>query len=203
MSIEHHIIGDTEVEVHRKKIKNLHVGVYPPDGRVRVAAPEAVSPDAIRLAVLTRMSWIRRKQTQFAQQERQPPRQYVSGETHYVFGRPFRLEVSPWEKKTHKITKRSNDRLRLLVPHSHSLEDRRKWMKRWLRSNLRDVAEPRVKKWSEKLEVSPHSWRIRAMKTKWGSCNPEKAIVWLNQVLQRIRCHVIGWDPGIGINDST
>ena len=104
-------IGDAAVEVRRKRIKNMHIGVYPPEGRVRVAAPEAVSLDAIRVAVLTRMPWIRRRQAQFANQERQSQREYVSGETHYVFGRPFRLSVREWDRRTHLINVEGADRL--------------------------------------------------------------------------------------------
>jgi predicted metal-dependent hydrolase len=82
MNTELLTFGDSQVEVNRKKIKNLHIGVYPPGGHVRVAAPEHLSMDAVRTAVLTRMPWIRRKQAQFRAQERQAPHRYVSGETH-------------------------------------------------------------------------------------------------------------------------
>lgn len=81
-------IAGQPITVIRKKIKNLHVGVYPPEGRVRVAAPNSVSLDAIRVAILTRLPWIKRKQAEFRRQARETERQFVSGETHYIFGRP-------------------------------------------------------------------------------------------------------------------
>jgi predicted metal-dependent hydrolase len=179
------IIGGTDVEVHRKKIKNLHIGVYPPNGHVRVAAPEAISMDAIKIAVLTRMSWIRRKQAGFAAQERQGPRRYVSGETHYFLGRPLRLEVIEWDKKSHRIQKQGNDRLCLFAPSESALATRRRWMESWHRTQLRAIATPKVLKWSEILGVSPSFWGIREMKTKWGSCNAELGIIWINVELSQ------------------
>jgi predicted metal-dependent hydrolase len=185
MNTESLIIGGAEVDVHRKKIKNLHIGVYPPEGRVRVAAPEAISIDAIRLAVLTRMSWIKRMQAQFTAQERQAPRRYVSGETHYCFGQPLRLEVLEWDKRTHRVTIRGKERLCLSVPEKSTDVQRRKWIENWGRIRLRKIATPKVLRWSETIGVYPNSWGIRAMKTKWGSCNPGKGTVWFNSELSR------------------
>lgn len=185
MSIESLMIGGTEVEVHRKKIKNLHVGVYPPHGRVRVAAPDGISTDAIRTAVLTRMDWIRRRQTRFLAQERQSVRRYISGETHYVFGRPLRLDVTEWDRKSHLISLEGRDRLRLSVPIGSSFERRRVWVKDWRRAQLRALAGPKVETWASTLQVSPISWGIREMRTKWGSCNPKTGRIWLNLELSK------------------
>ena len=84
-------IGGIPVEVVRKDIKNLHVGVYPPGGRVRVAAPLRLDDDAVRLAVISRIGWIRRKRAEFGQQDRQSQREFVTGESHYFRGRRYRL----------------------------------------------------------------------------------------------------------------
>lgn len=172
-----------EVEIVRKRIKNLHVGCYPPSGRVRVAAPEHVNAEAIKLAVLTRMQWIRRKQAQFLRQERQSPRRYISGETHYLFGRPMRLEVQEWDKKVYRIAAVANDRLRMNVPAGSEVAQYRKWMDAWLKSELRKTAAPRIRSTAMRLGLQPRKWGIRHMKTKWGSCNSEKGIVWLNAEL--------------------
>lgn len=185
MSTDTVLIGGTEVEVHRKNIKNMHIGVYPPDGRVRVAAPEAVGADAIRTAVLTRMPWIRRKQAQFQGQDRQTPRRYVSGETHYLFGRSLRLVVEEWDKKVHRITPLGNDRLLLAIPKGSDSEQRHRWVRSWTKAQLRRYAAPRISYWGNKLGVCPEKWGIRPMKTKWGSCNSDKGIVWLNSELSK------------------
>lgn len=98
MNTEFAQIGGIDVEIVRKKIKNLHIGCYPPEGRVQVAAPDHLSADAIRLSVLTRMPWIKRKQAQFREQERQSPRCFVSGETHFLLEGPSGLKF--WNGKS-------------------------------------------------------------------------------------------------------
>ena len=185
MSTEQIVVAGTPIEIHRKRIKNLHVGVYPPEGRVRVAAPVSVSLDAIRIAVLTRMDWIRRKQSGFAKQERQSVRRYVSGETHFVFGRPLRLNVVECDKKIHRIAIAGNDRLCLSVPIGSDPTDRGRWLTNWRRARLREVAGQKVEKWSSRLGVMPERWGIREMKTKWGSCNPQNRTIWLNLELSK------------------
>lgn len=82
-----------EVEVVRKPIKNLHLSVHPPDGRVRVSAPRSIDDDAVRLAVISRLAWIRRHRVALAEQPRQSEREMVSGESHYFLGRRYRLHV--------------------------------------------------------------------------------------------------------------
>ena len=180
MSTEVAQIGGLPVEIVRKAIRNLHIGCYPPEGRVRVAAPKGMSEDAIRMAVLSRLPWIRRKQNQFQGQEREVPRQYVSGETHLLFGRSLRLQVETWPKKTHRVSRYGSDRLLLSVPAEHTPDQRRRWMDAWSKSELKKFVAPRVASWSERLAVEPKAWGIRVMRTKWGSCNPIKGIVWLN-----------------------
>ncbi|WP_264772776.1 M48 family metallopeptidase [Defluviimonas salinarum] len=178
-------IAGIRVEVRRKRVKNLHVGVYPPDGSVRVAAPEALSADAIRSAVLTRMTWIRSKQQQFMRQSRQQERLYVSGETHFVFGRARRLSVTTQTGRGHRILLVGNDGIEFHVPELSSHDQRRRWMEAWYRAELRRVASPRIIHWSERIGCNPASWGIRTMKTKWGSCNPAKKIIWLNSELSK------------------
>lgn len=185
MTTEHHTIGGTGVEIRWKAIRNLHVGVYPPDGHVRVSAPEGIGLDAIRLAILTRMPWIRRKQAQFAAQERQSPRLYVSGETHFVFGRPYRLETVLQDGTGYRIARQPNDRLVFTIPGDTEVADRHARMEAWRKSELRGFAGPRIAFWSDRLGVRPAKWGIRSMRTKWGSCNPDRKTVWLNTELSK------------------
>lgn len=168
------------VELIRKPIKNLHIGVYPPAGRVRVAAPLAISEDAVRVAVVTRLGWIKKKQREFEGQARQPERRYVSGETHFVFGKPLRLLVQPNDRNRCAIRIDASDRLTMLVPEGSTIDYKAKWMETWYRSQLREKTAPRIAKWSDRLGMSMPRWGIKLMKTKWGSCNPEKGLVWLN-----------------------
>lgn len=185
MNTETSEIGGIEIEIVRKAIKNLHIGCYPPEGRVRVAAPFGISDDAIRVAILTKMQWIKRKQSQFRKQERQAERRFISGETHHLFGRSLRLEVQKWDKKAHRIGRQGNDRLIMQVPADSTTEHMRRWMDAWLKVRLRTYAAPRILCWADRLERHPEKWGIRPMKTKWGSCNPDKRIVWLNSELAK------------------
>lgn len=173
-------IAGLSVELVRKPIKNLHIGVYPPAGRVRVAAPPAISEDAVRVAVVTRLGWIKKKQREFEGQARQPERRFVSGETHFVYGKPLRLLVQPNSGKRCAIQLDATDRLTMLVPAGASADQKAQWMATWHRSQLREKAAPRIAKWSDRLGVPLPRWGIRVMKTKWGSCNPTKGLVWLN-----------------------
>ena len=173
-------IAGLSVELVRKPIKNLHIGVYPPAGRVRVAAPPAMSEDAVRIAVVTKIGWIKKKQREFEGQARQPERRYVSGETHFVYGKPLRLLVMPNSKNRCAIQLDASDRLTMSVPAGSTTEQKAHWMAMWYRSQLREKAARRLPKWSDRLGVPMPRWGIRLMKTKWGSCNPEKGLVWLN-----------------------
>jgi len=173
-------VAGLSVELVRKPIKNLHIGVYPPEGRVRVAAPPSISEDAIRVAIVTRLGWIKKKQREFAGQARESERRYVSGETHYVWGKPLRLLVKPSGLRGCKIALEGADRLVMATPHDATVTQKSKWMSSWYREALRERALPRIEKWSGKLEVPIPRWGVRVMRTKWGSCNPDKGLIWLN-----------------------
>nr|WP_111301135.1 YgjP-like metallopeptidase domain-containing protein [Paracoccus saliphilus] len=159
-------IAGLSVELVRKPIKNLHIGVYPPSGRVRVAAPPALSEDAVHVAVVTRLGWIRKKQREFEDQARQTERLYVSGETHFVFGKPLRLLVQTSGKNRCVIEYSASDRLMMSVPEGTTAEQKGRWMSAWHRERLREHATPRVARWSERLVVPQPKWGIRAMRTK-------------------------------------
>jgi predicted metal-dependent hydrolase len=178
-------IAGLSVELVRKPIKNLHIGVYPPAGRVRVAAPPAISEDAVRVAVVTRLGWIKKKQREFEGQARQTERRFVSGETHYVFGKPLRLLIEPATTRRCVIRLVAPDRLSMTVPEGAALEERTQWLSAWYRGQLKERAAPRIAKWSDRLGVPEPRWGVRQMRTKWGSCNPDKSLIWLNLELAK------------------
>lgn len=173
-------VAGLSVELVRKQIKNLHIGVYPPAGRIRVAAPPAISEDAIRVAIVTRLGWIKKKQREFADQAREPARRFVSGETHYIWGKPYRLMVKPTDAKACKIIFEGSDRLLMTAPADAGALKKAKWMSDWYRQDLKERAAPRIEKWARRLGVEQPRWGVRMMRTKWGSCNPDKALIWLN-----------------------
>lgn len=178
-------VAGLSVELVRKPIKNLHIGVYPPSGRVRVAAPTAISEDAIRTAIATRLAWIRKKRREFEGQARQTEREYVSGETHYVFGKPLRLLVKPVEASRCEIQLVAGDRLMMAAPVASTTDQKARWLTDWYRRQLKEHAAPRVAKWSHRLGVSEPRWGIKRMRRKWGSCNPDDGLVWINLELAK------------------
>ena len=171
------------VDVVRKAIKNLHLGVYPPDGRVRVAAPLAVSDEAVRLAVIGKLGWIKRQQARFSAQPRQGKREMVSGESHYFLGQRYRLRIvfSAWASKV--VLNKS--RLELHMRPELAAEERERALQEWYRARLKELVPPLLDKWLPVLGVEPAGWGIRKMKTKWGSCNTEARRIWLNLELAK------------------
>ena len=172
-----------DVDVIYKDIKNLHIGVYPPLGRVRVAAPERLDDEQVRLAVIQRLPWIKRQREQLNSAPRQTEREMVTGESHYVWGRRKRLKVVERPGRTHLET--DGDRLVLFTPSDTTAEDRRTALDRWHRQQLRESIPAVIETWEQKLEVSVPKWTIRRMKTKWGSCNRETRHLWFNVELAK------------------
>lgn len=178
-------IGGIDIEVVQKPIKNLHIGVYPPDGRVRVAAPPSLSADAVRVAVLTRLPWIERKRLGFRRQSRETAREYVSGETHWFFGRPLRLRVDEVDRGRHRIFPEGATTLRMRITPSADWAARDHLVQDWYRRELRARTGAYVAKWARTLQVPEPQHGIKRMRTKWGSCNPRLGRIWLNLSLAK------------------
>lgn len=177
------------VEIVRKGIKNLHLGVYPPNGRVRVAAPVRIHDEAIRLAVISRLAWIKRQRERFHTQARQSAREYVSRESHYFLGRRYLLKVIEADGPS-RVFRRGHTILELQAPKRASRHSREQIMLAWYRTNLKALIPPLIEKWEAKMGTTVESWGVRRMKTKWGSCNPDARRIWLNLELAKkpIRC---------------
>ncbi len=186
MSTEHHKIevSGIAVDVHRKPIKNLHVGVYPPDGRVRVAAPNRLDDEAIRLAIVFRLTWIRRQQRRFAEQVRESAREMVTGESHYFRGRRYRLNVLEQSGRP-RVRLAGNRTLELRVSPDTDTEARRYTMDRWYRQQLREEIPGLIDAWAPVVGVDVAESRIKRMKTLWGSCTIAARRIWFNLELIR------------------
>jgi len=182
-------VSGISVQIERKDIKNLHLGVYPPNGRVRVAAPLVVSEDAIRLAVIGKLAWIRRQKTRFAEQPRQSAREMVNGESHYFLGRRYRLRVHEQPGKQY-VSIRGMASLDLFVNAGRSTEQRAAVLLRWYRQQLNELIPPLLEQWQAKLGVQAKAWGIKKMKTRWGGCNPVAQRLWFNLELAKkpVRC---------------
>ncbi len=172
-------VGGMSIDLVRKSIKNLHVAVYPPDGRVRVAAPWHVSDEAVRLAVATRIAWINRQRRSFVAQERQTERHYISGETHYFLGRGYRLQVSSGSA-SFRVRIGGTNRIELFAPVDAGRYARAQAILRWHRRELRKRAEVEAARWSTRLGIATPLIGIKQMRTKWGTSNSAARRIWLN-----------------------
>jgi hypothetical protein len=177
-------VAGLPVQIVRKQIRNLHLGVYPPNGRVRVAVPARVTDQAVRLAVISRLGWIKRQRARFEEQPRQARREMVSGESHYYLGRRYRLRVVFRPGRAH-VAPRGRTMLEVQVPKGAGPEQRERVLLRWYRSRLRDLIPPLLEKWTRTLGVSVPAWRIKRMKTRWGSCSAESRRIWVNLELAK------------------
>ncbi|MDV5392105.1 M48 family metallopeptidase [Shewanella xiamenensis] len=170
-------IGNITLNLQRKPIKNLHISVLPPEGKVRVSAPLQLSDTAIRMAVVKRLAWIREQQADFAAQPRQSEREMCSGETHYLWGRGYRLDVNVSSSPSVKL---KGGRIAITSKTEITTEKRQLILQDWYRQILRKRLEPLMQQWQERIGVTPSFVGIKRMKTKWGSCNPSTGRIWLN-----------------------
>ena len=173
------VVNGLVVQIVRKAIKNLHLGVYPPNGRVRVAAPLAVTDNAVRLAVIGKLGWIKRQQARFEAQPRESAREMVSGESHYFLGRRYRLRLI-YSAGTPTVLLRGHTRMEVRVRPGTPPEQRERLLNQWYRGQLRKLVPPLLEKWQPALGVIAVEWGIKKMKTKWGACNPQARRIWLN-----------------------
>lgn len=176
-------VNDLTVQIVRKDIKNLHLGVYPPNGRVRVAAPLAVSDDAVRLAVIGKLGWIKRQQAAFAAQARQTQREMVSGESHYFLGRRYRLRVL-LSAGPARVALRGRATLELQVRPDADVEARERVLLRWYRARLRELVPPLLAKWEPILgvESSTVSFEGRSSSSNFPSSRKFASIASISSV---------------------
>lgn len=177
-------VAGLEVQVVRKPIKNLHLGVYPPAGRVRVAVPVAMNDEAVRLAVIGKLGWIKRQRAAFAAQPRQTSREMVNGESHYFQGRRYRLRVISGGAAA-RVRIVGSAVIELAMPKRATRQKRETALNQWYRDQLRGLAAPLIDEWQKVLGVEARSWGIQRMKTKWGSCNPDTKRILLNLELAK------------------
>lgn len=178
------VINDLKVLVVRKDIKHLHIGVYPPEGQVRISAPRNLDNEALRLAVIARLGWIRKQQAGFQNQERQSLREMVSGESHYFAGRRYRLKVL---EKAGRSSVRiiGTSFIELTVPPGTDRDTRERILERWYRRQLCRLIPGLLAKWEPIIGVQVKEVRIKKMKTRWGTCNIEAGRIWLNLELMK------------------
>lgn len=175
------LIGALPVEVTVKPIKHLHLSVVPPDGSVRISAPEGMSPHQVRTYAIGKLAWIRRQQSRLAGQERESPRLVVERESHHLWGRRLLLQIEE-VNATPKVEVHPR-RLVLCVRPGTSSEKRQSILAAWYRSQLRQEAISLIDKWQQRLHVKANKLFIQAMTRQWGSCNTSTRNIRLNTQL--------------------
>ncbi|MDD3877845.1 MAG: SprT family zinc-dependent metalloprotease [Bacteroidales bacterium] len=179
-----HINSNLSVVVVRKDIKNMHLAVYPPTGRVRIAVPLSVNDEAVKLFAISKIAWIRKHQRNFVTQDRMPPRQYKQRESHYFQGRRYLLRIFEHDYPP-KVELKTKTYIDLYVRPNSTIEQRETIISEWYRSELKNLIQPIIDKWSLKMGIQILDWQVKQMKTRWGTCNIDKKRIWLNLELAK------------------
>lgn len=176
-------LGGIAVDVVKKDIKNIHLSVYPPAGRVRISAPLRMDLDTIRVFAITKLGWIKSQQQKLREQERESPREYLDRESHFVWGKRYLLAVVESDRPPQVQLKHS--RLRLQVRPGSGEEKKQTIVEAWYREQLRQVIPSLIVKWEATLGVTVERFFVQRMKTRWGSCNSARRSIRLNSELAK------------------
>ncbi len=184
------VISDITIDIVRKDIKNIHLAVYPPNGRVRISVPRFTKEDTIKSFATTKLSWIRKQQRKFKDQVRQTPREFRDNESHYYQGRKYILQVKE-QNQSPKVNFISPNVIELSVRPGSSLNKRREVINKWYRENLKEQIPTLIHKWEKILNVKVNEFGIKQMKTRWGTCNIKVKRIWLNLELAKKPLHCL------------
>lgn len=174
-------VGGIAIEVTRKDVKNIHLSVHPPDGRVTLVAPWATRFDVARAYAITRIGWIRRQQERFAAQARETPRQFIGRESHYLWGRRHLLRVLEEDRKPE--VRLDHRTIHLRIRPGSDRKERARILHAWHIRLLHSVVPDMIRKWEKRSSVEVRGYFLQHMKTKWGSCNPQARTIRLNTEL--------------------
>lgn len=176
-------LGDITVDVVFKDIKNVHLSVYPPDGKVRIAAPIRMSVDTIRVFAISKLAWIKEQQKKLREQQRETPREYVDRESHYVWGRRYLLQVV--EEDAAPTIRLKHSKMILRVRTGSDEVAKQIIVSHWYREQIKASVPPLLVQWEPRLGVKVGRLYVQQMKTRWGSCNPGKRSIRLNTDLAK------------------
>lgn len=176
-------LGDIAIDVLKKDIKNVHLSVYPPTGKVRISAPLDMDISTIRVFAISKLGWMKQQQQKLRTQERETPREYIDRESHYVWGRRYLLKVV--EEDAAARVELKPRRLVLQVRPQCTIESRRAVLDQWYREELKRAVPHILKRWTRTIDVEVARFFVRSMKTKWGSCNAATGTIRLNTELAK------------------
>jgi predicted metal-dependent hydrolase len=176
-------LGDISVDVVLKEIKNIHLSVYPPTGRVRISAPSGMNIDTLRLYAISRLGWIKKQQRKLRGQERETPREYLNRESHYLWGKRFLLKII--EREAPSFVDLQHSSIVLHIKPEASEERKQVVLDEWYRKELKAAIPGLIALWEKKVGVGVQEFGIKKMKTRWGTCNPEAGRIWVNLELAK------------------
>lgn len=176
-------LGDLTVDVVLKDIKNVHLSVYPPTGRIRISAPKRMSMDSVRAFAISKLGWIKQQQKKLREQERETKREYLDRESHFVWGERYLLKVI--EQDAIPSVELKHRRMLLSVRPGTSKEKKQAIMEAWYREQIKSAVPPLIVKWEPLLGVKVERFFVQRMKTKWGGCNSAKGHIRLNTDLAK------------------
>lgn len=176
-------LGKMVVDVELKNIKNIHLSVYPPTGRVRIAAPLRFDLETIRMYAISRLGWIKKQQVKLRKQPRESARVYKSRESHYFMGRRYLLKVEKTAGKPAVFIR--HDQLIMQVKPDSSAEQKQILLQEWYREQLKNLVPQYISQWEKTMRVKVSAFGIKRMKTCWGTCNAEAGRIWINLELAK------------------
>lgn len=176
-------LGEIRVDVVLKDIKNVHLGVYPPTGRVRISAPKRMSLNMIRVFAISKLGWIKQQQRKLRSQERETPREYLDRESHYVWGTRYLLKIVQ-DNDAPKVELKHRKMILRVAPGT-SDEAKQATLARWYREQVKLAVPSLIAKWGPIIPANVERVFVQRMKTKWGSCNPRKGSIRLNTDLAK------------------
>lgn len=181
--IERIELGDIAVDVVKKDIKNIHLSVYPPAGKVRISAPLRMDIDTIRVFAITKLGWIKSQQKKLREQQRETPREYLDRESHYLWGKRYLLQVI--EKDAAPDVELKHSKMLLQIRPATNDEKKQAILDAWYREQLKEAVPALIAKWQPLMGVKVEKFFVRRMKTKWGSCSPKANRIRLNTELAK------------------
>ena len=177
------VIGDILVDVVLKDIRNIHLSVHPPAGRVRLSAPVGMDIDTLRLYAISRLGWIKKQRRKLRGQERETPREYLNRESHYLWGKRYLLKIV--EREAPSAVDVQHSSIHLYIRPDASQEKKQSLLDAWYRKQLKAALPDLIEVWEKRVGVRVNEFGIKKMKTKWGTCNPDARRIWVNLELAK------------------
>ena len=176
-------LENIKVDVVLKDIKNIHLSVYPPTGRVRISAPSHMKVETVRVFAISKLGWIKKQQRKILEQERETPREYLNRESHYVWGKRYLLKIE--ESDEPPLVELKHNHMLLMVRPGTDDRKKQSIIDFWYREQLRKAVQPLISKWEPIMGVKVKKLFVQHMKTKWGSCNSKTSNIRLNTELAK------------------